>query len=43
MFICTVIEDKVQSLNREGKLHSIKQDVHDDNDGAYLKSIGIEI
>ena len=43
MHICTVIKDKVQSLQTERKKYVFKQDLYDDSDGAHLTSFGIDI
>ena len=42
MHICTVIKDKVQSLQTERNKYVFKQDINDDSDGAHLTSFGIE-
>ena len=41
MHICTVIKDKVQSLQTERNKYVLKRDLDDDSDGAHLKSFGI--
>ena len=42
MHICTVIKDKVQSLQTERNKHVFKRNIDDDSDGAHLISFGIE-
>ena len=42
MHICTVIKDKVQSLQTERNMYVFKRDINDDSDGAHLTSFGIE-
>ena len=42
MHVCTVIEDKVQSLQTERNQYVFKRELNDDNDGAHLTSFGIE-
>ena len=42
MHICTVIKEKVQSLQTERNKYVIKRDLDDDSDGAHLTSFGID-
>ena len=42
MHICTVIKDKVQSLQSEQNKYVFKRDLNVVSDGAHLKSFGIE-
>ena len=42
MHICTVIKDKVQSLQPERNKYIFKRELDDDSDGAHLTSFGIE-
>ena len=42
MQICTVIKDKVQSLQNKRNKYVFKRDIDDDSDGAHLTSFGIE-
>ena len=42
MHICTVIKDKVQSLQTERSKYVFKRDFNDDSDGAHLTSFGKE-
>ena len=42
MHICTVIKEKVQSLQTERNKYVFKRDLDDDIDGAHLTSFGIE-
>ena len=42
MHICTVIKDKVQSLQTERSKCVIKRDLDDHSDGAHLATFGIE-
>ena len=42
MHICTVIKEKVQSLQTEQKKYVIKRDISDNSDGSHLTSFGIE-
>ena len=42
MQICTVLKDKVQSLQTERNKYVFKRDSNDDSDGAHLTSFGIE-
>ena len=42
MHICTVIKDKVQSLQTERNMFVFKREINDDRDGAHLTSFGIE-
>ena len=42
MHICTVIEDKDQSLLTERNKYVFNRDLNDDCDGAHLTSFGIE-
>ena len=42
MHICTVIKDKVQSLQTERNNYVFKRYLYDDSDGAHLTSFGIE-
>ena len=41
MHICTVIKDKVQSLQTERNKYIFERDLDDDSDGAHLTSFGI--
>ena len=43
MHICTVIKDKVKSLQTERNKYLFKRDIIDDSDGAHLTSFGIEL
>ena len=40
MHICTVIKEKVQSLETEQNKYVLKQNLNDDSDGAHLTSFG---
>ena len=42
MYICTVIKEKVMSLQTEQNKYVFKQDLCDDSDGAHLTSFGIK-
>ena len=42
MHICTMINDKVQSLQNEQNKHVFKRDLNDDSDGTHQISFGIE-
>ena len=42
MHTCTVIKDKVQSLQTEQNKYVFKRDLGDDCDGSHLTSFGIE-
>ena len=42
MHICTMIKDKVQSLQTERNKYVFKRDLNYDSDGAHLTSFGIE-
>ena len=42
MHICTVIKEKVQSLQTERNEYVFKRDLNDDSDGAHVTSFGIE-
>ena len=42
MHICTVIKDKLQSLQADRNKYVFKRDLDDDSDGAHLRSFGIE-
>ena len=42
MHICSVIKDKVQSLQTERNKYVFKRDFNYDSDGAHLTSFGIE-
>ena len=42
MHICTVIKEKVQSLENERNKNVFKRDLNDDSDGAYLTPFGME-
>ena len=42
MHICTVIKEKVQSLQAERNKFVFKRDINDDSDGAHLTSFGID-
>ena len=42
MHICTVIKEKVQSLQTERNKYVFKRDLDDDSDGANLTSFGME-
>ena len=42
MHICTVIKDRVQSLQTERNKYVFKRDIDDDSDGEHLTSFGIE-
>ena len=42
MHICTLIKEKVQSLQTERNKYVFKRDLDDDSDGAHLTSFGIE-
>ena len=42
MHICTVIKDKVKSLETERNKYVFKRDLDDDSDGAYITSSGME-
>ena len=42
MQICTVIKEKVQSLQTERSKYDFKRDFDDDSDWAHLTSFGIE-
>ena len=43
MHICTLIKEKVQSLQTERNKYVFKRDIDDDSDGAHLTSLGIEL
>ena len=43
MHICTVIKEKVQSLQTEQNKFVFKQDLNDDGDGTHMTSFGIEL
>ena len=42
MHICTVIKEKVQSLQTERNKYVLKRNIHDDSDEAHLTSFEIE-
>ena len=42
MHICSVIKDKVQSLETERNKYVLKPDINDDSNGTHLTSLGIE-
>ena len=42
MHICTMIKEKVQSLQTERNKNVFKRYLNDDSDGAHLTSFGIE-
>ena len=42
MYICTLINEKVQSLQTERNKYVFRRDINDDSDGAHLRSFGIE-
>ena len=43
MHICTVIKEKVQSLQTERNKYVFIRDLNDDSDGAHLASFGIDL